>query len=83
MLWCNLTFPQAIVDKQLAKTGGIASGLLDRLLLGLTTNPADYILDTHSSAHMWEEDQGGVVRSRAHVNPLALKAKACSPSVFR
>lgn len=63
---------QALVDKGVGRTASSATKLLDALLTGA---PQGRMGD------LWEEDPNNSLETS--FNPLSLKAKACSPGVFR
>ena len=63
---------QALVDKGVGRTASSASKLLDALLTGASQGRV---------GGLWEEDFSNSLETR--FSPLSLKAKACSPGVFR
>ena len=54
---------------------------LTQLLRGVGSDPTLYTPDTHVSSHLWREE--GVERGGGQQSTLTLKAKACTPSVYR
>lgn len=64
-----------------------ATSELEELLNGLASNPSLYQPDTHSHAYLWQEDQvrgvGGGASGIGEINTLSLKAKSCTPTVYR
>ncbi len=62
---------QALVDKHLVKGGSNAIKLLEMLLGSPVSTGGDF----------WTEDTSS--QSLGDFKPLSLKAKACSPNIFR
>lgn len=66
-----------------------ATSQLEELLNGLASTPSLYHSDTHGHAYLWHEDQAGSVqassglRGSGEINTLSLKAKSCTPTVYR
>lgn len=74
-LWQTI-LSQLFSDAQLL---GITT--LTQLLRGVRSDPALYTPDTHVSSQLWQEEE--VERGGDELSTLTLKAKACTPSVYR
>ena len=64
-----------------------AHSLLDSLLGGFVKDAPLYALDCRVSAYLWQEEEGGLQKKGCDHGGMAkvlrLKAKGCTPNVYR